>query len=497
MLKIKPREYQKTIYNSIKHKGSTLVVLPTGLGKTLIALMAIDEIYNKGGQIFFLAPTRPLVEQHYSSIVSITDIPKQNIIMINGTIPPKKRKKLWTKKVIISTPQTVANDIANKNLCFTPALCIFDEAHRAIGKYAYTKIAIHAKKSGCLMIGLTASPGSKKKKIKEVMENLGINNIETRSKDDSDVKKYIEHTKIEWIKVELSENLKRVSNLLRTLINEKIKFFSSWGVRGRMYSKAFLIELKNKILNMKSQKKYLLLSQYAYLFNLIHLLELIETQGVNAGLIYIDKLKNRESRAAKSMFNDNRFQQALTLLENQEEHPKLSRLIKIVAKEKGQVIVFSQYVSQIKLIAENLNKKGVSNHIFIGQRKGFTQKKQKQIIEQFRSKKFKVLVSSSVGEEGLDIPSVDTVIFFEPIPSAIRSIQRRGRTGRTRAGKVIILMTKKTQDEVFYWSSKRKEMKMKNIISSFSKGSKANTMKRMKKKWKKTSNTQKNLTDFM
>jgi ERCC4-type nuclease len=58
-------------------------------------------------------------------------------------------------------------------------------------------------------------------------------------------------------------------------------------------------------------------------------------------------------------------------------------------------------------------------------------------------------------------------VFFEPIPSEIRSIQRKGRTGRKHAGRVVILMAKGSKDEAYYWTSNRKErqmvMTMKNL----------------------------------
>ena len=467
MLRVTPREYQSRIYSSIKEKGNTLVVLPTGLGKTIIALMAIDETYHRGGSSLFLAPTRPLVEQHYTSILSQTDIPADQVVMVTGVIPPNKRKELWKKKVVVSTPQTVANDIEKGILKFEYDLCVFDEAHRAVGKYAYTVIAEKAKKHKTLIIGLTASPGSDKKKISEIMDNLGITNVEVRDRHDKDVEPYVKEIKFKWVFVELSDDLKKVSNLIRTMIKEKVEFFRSWGIRGKLLSKSYLVELKEKLLKMESDKKYMLLSQYAYLFNLVHLLELIETQGTTAALQYVEKLRQRRSKAVKAMFKDERFKEVITLLSSGIEHPKLNKLVEIIKREKGQVIVFSQYVSQITLISQKLTEAGISNHIFVGQRKGFTQKKQKEIIQQFREGRFRVLVSSSVGEEGLDIPSVDTVIFFEPIPSAIRSIQRRGRAGRTRMGKVIIMITRKTQDEVFYWSAYHKEKKMRRIMSSF------------------------------
>ena len=53
--------------------GNTLVVIPTGLGKTAIALIvAASRLYSTGGKVLMLAPTKPLVEQHlrYFSIAT-------------------------------------------------------------------------------------------------------------------------------------------------------------------------------------------------------------------------------------------------------------------------------------------------------------------------------------------------------------------------------------------------------------------------------------------
>jgi Fanconi anemia group M protein len=64
----------------------------------------------------------------------------------------------------------------------------------------------------------------------------------------------------------------------------------------------------------------------------------------------------------------------------------------------------------------------------------------------------------------LDIPRVDSVIFYEPIPSAIRTIQRRGRTGRQDKGKVVVLIAQNTRDEGYRWSAHHKEKKMHTVL---------------------------------
>jgi Fanconi anemia group M protein len=111
----------------------------------------------------------------------------------------------------------------------------------------------------------------------------------------------------------------------------------------------------------------------------------------------------------------------------------------------------------------------VNAKVFVGQLKkgetGLSQKEQQQVIQDFSLGKINIIVSTSIGEEGLDIPEVSAVIFYEPIPSAIRQIQRRGRTARLKPGKLIILMIKNTRDEAYYWAAFHKEKKMYQALN--------------------------------
>ena len=93
-----------------------------------------------------------------------------------------------------------------------------------------------------------------------------------------------------------------------------------------------------------------------------------------------------------------------------------------------------------------------------------TQENQKQVIQDFRNGAFRVLVATSIGEEGLDIPSVDAVVFYEPVPSEIRNIQRKGRAGRISYGEVVILVTKDTKDETYLMISRNREKRMREIV---------------------------------
>jgi Fanconi anemia group M protein len=141
------------------------------------------------------------------------------------------------------------------------------------------------------------------------------------------------------------------------------------------------------------------------------------------------------------------------------------------SKPESKVIVFTQYRDTIEDIVAALGQQGYSANRFVGQSdregsKGMDQATQSKTLEQFRNGKFNVLVSSSIGEEGLHVPDVDLVVFYEAVPSEIRYIQRRGRTGRTTTGKVVILLAEGTVDESYYYSTLFKENRMKQLVAS-------------------------------
>jgi Fanconi anemia group M protein len=162
------------------------------------------------------------------------------------------------------------------------------------------------------------------------------------------------------------------------------------------------------------------------------------------------------------------------LLTKKIEHPKLGEIVAISESEfkenpNAKIMVFSQFRETAQAISSRLNEiPGVKSAVFIGQAKklgvGLSQKEQRQVIEDFREGKLNVICATSIGEEGLDIPEVSAVIFYEPIPSAIRKIQRAGRTARLAPGKLIILVTKDTRDEIHHYASNARERKMYRTI---------------------------------
>jgi ERCC4-related helicase len=481
-----PRLYQQTILGTAAN-NNTMVVLPTGLGKTASAFMLAAQRLTQypNSKILMLAPTKPLCEQHVETFKKHLDIPKAKIVLFTGSVTPKKRGEMWKEaQVIISTPQGSENDIINKRVKLQEvSLLIFDESHHATKDYAYVWIADQYEKNCKFprILALTASPGSDLDKIKEVCTNLHIEKVEVRTEKDPDVKEYIQNVKINWEKVPFPEKFKIIQKHLKDCRMSKLLAAQKLGYcNDHNASKGQLLELQGGLQKKLSSgfRDFEILKSVSLIAEALkvdHAIELIETQGVKPLSSYFKKIQQEalttKIKATKNLSIDLNFKSAAYLTEqliNQNiEHPKLLRLQELIlnsTKRNSKTIIFTQYRDSAEDIVCKLDEVKISNHIFVGQAKkkglGFSQKKQKEILDQFRKGEFKVLVTTSVSEEGLDIPKVDDVIFYEPVPSAIRTIQRKGRTGRLEKGEVTILLTEGTRDEIYRWASHHKEKRM-------------------------------------
>lgn len=480
------RTFQIDIAEKAK-KENTLVVIPTGLGKTVIAVLVAADIMKKG-KIVMLAPTRPLVLQHHASFNDMLTM--ENSIVLTGKVSPEKRVNLWSDhQFIFSTPQVVRNDLlCDRYTLEDVSLIIFDEAHRAVGDYAYVEIAslYVTQRKTPLILGLTASPGSKRAKIKEVMENLYIQNVEARVRYDEDVINYVKDIKIEWLKVELSPEMDALRKTLEPLLYEKIDKLKNLGFlrykKNEYISKKDLLDLRQvipqRLTGFRTKLRYPAYLNQALAISLYHCLELLETQGISPMRDYLGRIfeGEPEKRSEKILINDDRVK---AVYEQSQEsvkvsHPKLTALKQVLQKQletknSSLIIVFAQYRDTIASILDEITDILYAKPVrFVGQSsrtdKGLKQEEQKEILEKFRQGEFNILVASSVAEEGLDIPAVDLVVFYEPIPSEIRSIQRKGRTGRSEVGRVVILITKNSRDEAYLWAERTREKKMQKMV---------------------------------
>ena len=489
MLKnFKPRLYQQTILGTAVN-NNTLAVLPTGLGKTALAFLLTVQRLTKypESKILLLAPTKPLCEQHLKTYREVLNIESEKIVLFTGSVSPKERADLWQDaKIIVSTPQGLENDLINRRINFQDvSLLIVDEAHHAVGDYSYVWLAEQYDKlaKNQLILALTASPGATLDKIKEICDNLRIEKVEVRTEKDPDVKPYVKETKINWMELKFPEELKKLHSELKTTVKKKLTAIKSFGyITNSNLNKGQILKLQGMLQHklakegtdfdlMKS------LSLIAEALKVEHALELLECQGIQPLHSYLDRLWQESAhtkiKAVKNLVRDLNFRNAYILCQSavkrKVEYPKLKLLNETVMGELNKnnnikLIIFTNYRDSAQEVCKHLESLAVKHELFVGQAKkngiGLTQKKQKEVLDRFRIGEFNVLVATSVAEEGLDIPKVDKVIFYEPTASAIRNIQRRGRTGRLEEGEVMVMYMKGTRDEAYRWAAHYKEKNM-------------------------------------
>ncbi len=509
---ITPREYQEEIFKTCKEKNC-LVVLPTGLGKTLIALMLTIQRMKDfpGEKVVFLAPTKPLAEQHLNTFKKYLPELFGDMQLFTGAIKSEQRKKIWqTADIIFSTPQCVANDVKKRLYDLSEvSLLIEDEAHRCVKNYDYNYIskqykvqAIHPR-----IIGMTASPGNDITRIKEICRNLSIEEVELRTRESPDVKHYLQELEFEKILVDFPSKFEEMKHVLTKILNQYIEELRYRKVLFGPSTKTGLIQLQKKITGTLSRGNrnynYMLgASACAQAIKIQHAMELLETQTLEGFNKYLKNLfeqaEKKQSKGvvklvAKPEFNFI-YTQSNELLAKNQEHPKINEVIEIIKREiiknpKLRIIIFTQFRDTATIISKKLNGLNeVKAKVFVGQattkgKKGLSQKEQKKIIQEFSEGKINILCATCIAEEGLDIPEVNAVVFYEPISSAIRTIQRTGRTARLNKGKLIMLITKNTKDESFFYVAKAREKKMKtaieNIKKSFAKGNKIEFQKKL------------------
>ena len=492
---LEERAYQLRIAEEAVKKN-TLVVLPTALGKTVIsALAAAYFLYHYSNyKILVLAPTRPLALQHRDTFLRLLRVKPDDTRVLIGKYPPEYRLYLWSQpyKIYFATPQTVENDLDNGLDLSMFSLIVFDECHRARGRYSYVKIAREymGKSRYPMILGLTASPGSDEKKILEICENLFIEHIEVRDENDPDVKPYVKPIKADQIYVDLPESYKKASGYLKNMLMQRLRLLHSMGLVRKdpeYVYKSDLIEAGDNIrykieatmLDEELGGLYHRLSTVSEALILYHAVELLESQGAYTLLKFLSRIEEDMKKSSRRIVSTPLYNMIKNYVENVEEHPKMDKLLQTVLKQilespESRIIIFTQYRDTASYITMRLKDLGLKAERFVGQAsryedRGLKQDEQSMIIKKFREGDIKILVATSIAEEGLDIPSVDLVVFYEPVPSEIRYIQRRGRTGRAGPGKMMMLAAYDTLDTAYLRSSGKKTLRMKRMIRMMNK----------------------------
>jgi Fanconi anemia group M protein len=489
---IEDRDYQRRFVERAL-EANTLAVLPTALGKTVIAELVAAELLHRhpGCRILFMAPTKPLALQHRESVLKHLRLREDEVAAVTGETAA--RANVWSNprvRFVTATPQTVWNDYRNGLVRLEEfALLVFDECHRSRSRYAYTRLAEEYIRR-CpypLILALTASPGSEEDKVVEVIKNLWIEQVVWMSEDDEEVSKYIPGIKVGWVRVKLPAEYEMIRNEIKRMIESVIARLRESGLL-RMpieaVNRKVLVGLMNRLrAEIDSGVKgpnihYMTLLSAA--LSLYHAQELIESQHVYSLKHYLEEISRSELRSHKTIASTPDFRNLVRIVSQcTVDHSKVEALASTLEahfaeKPEDKVLVFANIRATAEVLVDRLRDRGYRAALFIGRAEGkhgprMSQDEQMRTLKAFREGVYNVLVATSVGEEGLDIPECGLVVFYEPAVSGIRYIQRRGRTGRKLPGKAVILVTDKTVDEYYFREGYRRARRMDKILQQASK----------------------------
>lgn len=499
---LEDREYQSHLYSAARHE-STLIALPTGTGKTAVATRLLaSRITNTDadGPALFLAPTQPLVAQHHDYLASVLTVSEDDIHTFTGETPPRKREQYWAEnpEIVVATPQVIENDLLGDRytLSETPHI-VFDECHRATGNYAYTYVAeaYTRQNETAFATGLSASPGTNTDEVINICTNIGLTNVEVITEDDELLADYLPETTIDYVTVEMADELLNARDLIKEVYSDRLTKLKQIGVlssASTSQSKSDILKAKQKIqrlIDNDKQDGYKAQSYHAEALKIHHAMRVLESQSPHEAAAYLrDQRTPTDGNThgyQKRLQNSEKVTKAIDILTAFENaHPKFKRAREIVIEQflsnsgggidpDTKALIFSESRETVRQLTEFFNETAFDAARFVGHKNkendpGMSKRDQQRTIQQFKNGEHDILISTSVAEEGLDIPAVDIVVFYEPVPNVIRTVQRRGRTGRESRGSVAVMVAEDTLDETMYYVAQSRESKMKEQLQTLS-----------------------------
>ncbi|RKP33636.1 P-loop containing nucleoside triphosphate hydrolase protein, partial [Dimargaris cristalligena] len=517
------RDYQFNIVQKALAKN-ILVALPTGLGKTLIAAVVMYNFYRwfPQGKVIFMAPTKPLVAQQIGACYEVCGIPPAETVEMTGSLPPKTRKSLWdSKRVFFLTPQVLQNDIQRETCPSSDVVClVVDEAHRASGNHAYCEVVreLTLRNPHFRILALTATPGQDNDIVQALINNLRISMIELRTEQSADIVKYLHGRTVDTVNVPFDDSLRRIRSDLARLITTYVAQLPGSGLptdgtRVSPYQVQLARTRSRQRLSGPAQINQMRWAEalFAVVSNLSRAMQLLSYHGVRCGHACLETARTEAmegprppSKTKRELYEGPMFRGLMTQMQEhlkdpaRYSHPKLARLESIILDHfsrddivaslpAGQstaassptttstttrVMIFSQFRESVEEIVSLLSHHSPLLRVmsFVGQStgktgKGLSQKQQLEIIRQFKSGNYNTLVATSIGEEGLDIGEVDLIICFDTQGSSIRLLQRMGRTGRKRQGRIVVLLAEDGEEALFKRSQQTYQKVQEGIMS--------------------------------
>ncbi|XP_019435974.1 PREDICTED: endoribonuclease Dicer homolog 3b-like [Lupinus angustifolius] len=481
---IDPRSYQLEVFEVAK-KRNTIAVLDTGSGKTLVAVMLIKEAHKAINSshikklIIFLAPTVNLVNQQFKHIKDLTGFKVEEYYGAKGV--DTWDLKIWEKEisendVLVMTPQILL-DALRKAFLSIEMIClmIIDECHRATGKHPYSKIMeefYHKANEKPKIFGMTASPVGKKVgvsstkgcegQISELEYILDSQRYTVEDRKEIDIHipsakescRYYDQAQYPVLRLkskiealfEFNALFSELQSLtLREDVDYKFKKLHN-GMFNKLEKILYCLEDLGPICAYEAAKMY-----HENFSKIIGGCEVYRKASLNCKL-FMEKVMQL---IEESLHLDDRKNSEVEFdyskaVELRHISPKLLELIKIFQSlgesSKMSCLIFVERKLTAKLMEKFLKKVSQISHFTVSYITGgntavdaLTPKKQKEILDSFRSGGVNLLITTDVAEEGIDVPNCSCVIRFD-LPKTVRSyVQSRGRCRQPNSQFIVML----------------------------------------------------------
>ncbi len=475
---LEPRAPQEKIVNFLTFDQKNYgFVFATSLGKTIIDVLAIDVFLQRGlEKILIVVPSIELSKQIEEDFYYFRHFAQDEVIVL-ASISKTKRQKLYLQreaKIYISTPQNIENDLKNKII--SPdfwQVIIFDEAHRAVGSYAYTYIASvchpYAK-----IIAQTATPwgGAKREEVKKALhiEDWYTVPAEEQLPWQLPIERKLVDIPLDEFWQTVWQTLKTQAAIYWEELQELLGPYDQQNILPTTFR--FLtqkqIQQVGRLINSINDQmdKGRAMHSFATLNKLIRLTRYLFQENFETAFSYFKELKNDSSRAGKRVYQDN-YGLMLQINEHSKKnlHPKIKTLLDILQQESGkQIIIFHNLVQSIAATEKYLKTDGLSSKFLIGKSHRALQKKKEadKVRQDFRDGKFKILQATQIGQEGLHFPGLEVIIFYGIPLTETAMAQAEGRIGRTNLNNKAYYLCFSELDKAFYYANL---YKIKNMLS--------------------------------
>jgi len=517
--------------------ANSIIILPTGLGKTYLKAMLI-AVLRPAGKVLLLAPTKPLCSQHAEVLARL--LPNKKVGLMTGDLAIKKRQLVFDEAdIIVATAQTMASGkkrLADWGLADKVSLVLIDEVHHTKGKYATVNMAEYYKTWRSLitneairLYGFTASVSETIEDTELIRQILGvdINHVLGRTVHSPDVKPYLFLKDIKAIQLDFDPPQLLIS--LRQIILERLLgYFQILADKHNLNIDNYIYYDRAgepsgfKILEFMALEHRLLKGgntpeaiqdkvDWGIIMRFYTALQMAD-KGLSELSHYITRqVDERESNDARRrsqlrFTEDDAIIKVISLLYQNRlwgQGRDLPRLVanlglkqssdtkswtivfddtKLRATEglirqfrDKKIMIFVKYRDTLNKVRYFIQSRfpDLPSFILIGTDKSSghqvvqTRSEQQEAIAEFGKSAVGILLATSIGEEGLDLPSVDTLIFYEPVGDIRRDVQRKGRTGRHAPGKVFVLVYRHGQEAGIYRSLLKKEAQVEKILNYY------------------------------